>query len=145
MEIEVSPEKFWFTAALFLIFSLVGLWFLGNAVTPQEMTFLSWQEWKIYQGQLCLSQEKALLQAAIGDLENLLLYSPDPVRAQFVVHQIKDLSGTFQSQSLQPIYAELLTASQAVQDWSIGMLDWQSANTSVDHVRNLAGWIEGEG
>ncbi|MEJ5200653.1 MAG: hypothetical protein WHV66_00355 [Anaerolineales bacterium] len=136
MEIDLSRLKdeekqlIWIGVALLL---LVGLILLGRYYTTGERV-LTWQEWQVRKAERLHRSEWLTLKEQAENLAMVLAEDePEPVRAALVARGAIQKAEGIKSATLDDEVAALISAAEAVTDWSIGSLDY---NTAVSAVMN---------
>lgn len=117
-----------FLAAL-LIFGFVGYRFtiVDTQGIPQV---LSWSDWRLLHLERAYQAELSLLQNETDVLTELIIASPDPVRAQITAERIAS-SYADGEPALAHQRELLIAAAQAVQDWAVGMVERPAAEAAL--------------
>ncbi len=139
MEIELdlrgeSAYLVYCLTALIVIAILLGLAAVGRQVTPLTESgaprLLSWSDWRLLQEKRAYQDQLVVLRSDATQLTEELQSRPDPVAAQVLLERISR-----DTQSGDPTLAaarvSLLTASQDARDWATGVLDRNSAISSL--------------
>ncbi len=116
---------------ILIIAALVGLVFLGKALTPDGAKVLTWSEWQVLLARRAYDRELARLMKNAAELVDLVNNPVDPVRAQIVCSRISahTVDGEM---SLIQVRAQIAAAAGTVQQWAVGALPRDDALVAVD-------------
>lgn len=134
MEIEFDSAENPFATylAILMIVALVvvGLASFGQRVTPVDAMgqpkVISWSDWRMFQARKAYSAEIAVLRSDAQEIAVMLETYPDPVAAQVLKARVKRHTATGVSE-LTVQRAALNDAALALESWSMGLLDRESA------------------
>jgi hypothetical protein len=129
MELDLSDYR-WPLIALVAILLLAGLGWLGFAYLPAGNKPLTWSEWQVFKARSAYVKELGELQAAADRLAAQLNTQPDPVRTQLVAESIQRLTSEGQPALLYQ-REKLALAAQAVSDWAVGAIDFETARQAL--------------
>ena len=129
-------RRYWI--ALAVLVGLTALILLGRQITPAGKRVFSWQEWQVFQARQIYTRELAGLMAETSRLSELLQSVPDPARAQIICEQAASTADDVTSTSLSGGADRLRTAAQETLDWSIGLVNY---NTAAAAVQQAADWL----
>lgn len=134
MDVELLLSDLYITATIIVVAALVGFGVVGQRVTPVsengEPRFLTWSDWRLLQAERQREAEASVLQNDVADMLELLNRAPNPAAAQMLVERVENHTRTGQAvlaNARQAVYS----AALGVRDWSIGILDRESAFRSV--------------
>jgi len=135
MEIDFTAlknAKGWvFAGATILV--LVGLAVFGKFFTPDGNGVLSWREWKIRKLQRAYQQEHAQLVQDAVVLADMLNQPTDPARVQVQLDAMRSRWRQGGVATLENDRVALGQAAQAVQEWSIGIVERDVAILAVQN------------
>lgn len=116
-------------AAVLVVLGFTGARFttVSTAGRPQV---LSWSGWQLLRAERAYQRELERLQREADGLVELLNQSSDPVRAQITAERIAKQYASGEPALAHP-RALLITAANAVQDWSVGVVDDQVAQEAL--------------
>ncbi len=147
MEIELTGLKrivrqnLWVPALLLIPVVLVLGW-LGARYTAADPAgyplVLNWTEWQIIQAKQVYAAERNTLRHEATGLVDLLNQEPDPVRAQITAERIARSYSKGQPALAYPREL-LIAAAAAVQDWSVGALPFEQAQTALQQALDALG------
>lgn len=129
-------RRYWI--ALAVLAGLAALILLGRQITPAGGRVFSWQEWQVFQARQVYTRELADLTAETSRLSGLLQSAPDPARAQIICDQAASAADGVTSTSLTGGATHVRTAAQETLNWSIGLVDY---NTAAAAVQQAADWL----
>lgn len=132
MEIDLSNVKkgSWALAGV-TVALLLGLLFLGRAITPGGNRLLTWQEWQVRKLQQAYRAERLRLIEDTNRLAELLAGKPDPARAQVTVQEVRRHLAQGGVESLADERQKVADAAQAALDWASGIGDYNAAVEAV--------------
>lgn len=132
MEIDLSGVKKgnWALAGIGLAL-LLGVMFLGRALTPAGNRLLTWQEWQVRKLQQAYRAERLLLLEDTNRLAELLAGEADPARAQVTVQGVRRDLADGKVEALANARQKVADAAQAVLDWASGIGDYNAAVEAV--------------
>ena len=130
---------------LLIAATLVGLVYLGRALTPEGGKVLTWSEWQVLLARRAYDRELAELEKDVAELVELVNRPADPVRAQIVCGRISAHTDEGEV-SLVQVRAQIAAAAETVQQWAVGALSRDDALIAVDAavqaLRQLSNTIE---
>jgi len=132
MEIDLSGVKKgnWALAGIGLAL-LLGVMFLGRALTPAGNHLLTWQEWQVRKLQQAYRAERLLLLEDTNRLAELLAGEADPARVQVTVQGVRRDLADGKVEALADERQKVADAAQAVLDWASGIGDYNVAVEAV--------------
>ncbi len=140
MEISISRNTLYSTFVLVGLLALLGLASLGKSFTPTaeagEARVMTWSDWQLTKAERRFQNEREILRADMNALAALLNTTPDPVAAQLLAQRIGRHTSAGEA-VLQPARTALLQAAQDVASWSAGVLDRDTATTSLQAAATL--------
>lgn len=133
MEIDLSHSGKGWLAGVIILVTMTGLALLGKAFTQGD-SVLTWQEWQVRKLQRAYQTEHSrLVQDAVTLADLLNSSAPDPARVQVQLDAMRKHWQQGGVASLAPSRAALEQAAQAVQDWSIGIVERDVAILAVQN------------
>ncbi len=139
MEIELdlrgeSAYLVYGLTALIVIVILLGLAAVGRQVTPLTESgaprLLSWSDWRLVQEERAYQEQLVVLRSDATQLTEMLRSRPDPVAAQVLLERIsRDTQAG--DPALTAARGSLISSAQDVRDWAAGVLDQDSAISSL--------------
>jgi len=132
MEIDFTglsiPKRSALVASISLV-AVIVLGLVGWAVLPDRV--LTWTEWQVIQGSLAYNRELRSLQHSADRLAELLNSPPDPVRTQLVTEKVRREMTGMEIASLQGQRESLMSAVNAIEQWSLGSEDQDAAVSAI--------------
>jgi hypothetical protein len=134
MDVELRLSDLYTVVAIIIAAALAGFGVVGQRVTPVsesgEPRFLTWSDWRLLQAEQQWEAEASVLQNDVADMLVLLNSAPNPAAAQMLVERVENHTRTGQA-ALANARQAVYSAALKIRDWSVGVLDRESAIQSV--------------